>query len=76
MDVQTCIDIYKGIAQEIFTPRKRTFIGGRFVHSVLGSPAFSGVRLEKKIEEVLASLDPPLPRDVLLICQDMKECKV
>lgn len=76
LDVQTCIDIYEGIAKEVFTPRKRTLIGGRFIHSVFGSPAFSGIKLEKKIEEVLASLEPPLPGDVPLLCHDMEECKV
>ncbi len=58
MDVQSCIDAYLGLAQDIFTPRRRTMLGGAFLHKIFGSATFSGKKLEEGIKKVIRENHP------------------
>jgi hypothetical protein len=53
MDVQSCIEAYLVLAQEIFTPRSRIKLGGAYLHKVFGSATFSAKKLEAGIKRVI-----------------------
>lgn len=53
MDVQSCIEAYHLLAKEIFTPRRRTHVGGAFLHKVFGSSTFSAEKLERGIRKIV-----------------------
>ncbi|KAK0623692.1 acyl transferase/acyl hydrolase/lysophospholipase [Immersiella caudata] len=53
MDVESCIEAYTALAEDIFTPRNRTMFGGAFLHKVVGSATFSAEKLEAGIKKVI-----------------------
>ncbi|KAL1843209.1 hypothetical protein VTJ49DRAFT_2760 [Mycothermus thermophilus] len=53
MDIQSCIEAYTTLAQDIFTPRARTKLGGAFAHKLMGSATFSAQKLEDGIRKVI-----------------------
>ncbi|XP_014557063.1 hypothetical protein COCVIDRAFT_37372 [Bipolaris victoriae FI3] len=55
MDVEAAIDAYKRLSKRVFTPRKRTCIGGTIVHKMLGSETFDHKVLEKVIKEIVSA---------------------
>lgn len=54
MDVEAAINAYKRLSRRVFTPKKRTHIGGAFIHKVLGSETFDYKVLEKVIKEIVS----------------------
>jgi hypothetical protein len=53
MDVQSCIEKYRSLAKDIFTPRFRTYFGGAKVHNLLGYSTFSAQKLESKFRKII-----------------------
>lgn len=53
MDVKSCIEAYQTLAKDIFTPRRRTYIGGARLHKILGSSTFSAEKLEGGIKKII-----------------------
>lgn len=77
MDVQTCIDKYKRLAEEVFKPRKRTRIGGASLHKLIGNATFSASKLENAVKEILSTVHPPLDSFSMMLEADGNPlCKV
>lgn len=53
MDVDSCIKAYRELAKDIFTPRRRTYLGSTMVHRLLGSSSFSARKLESGIKRII-----------------------
>ena len=76
MDVQTCIDRYKTLAEDIFQPRKRTYVLGRLASNIVGHAAFSASKLRDSVKKILTSVDPPLSESALLLSDSSARCKM
>jgi hypothetical protein len=61
MSVQSCIEAYTALAQDIFTPRSRTRLGGALLHKMFGSATFSAKKLEAGIKEVIRKNNSQAP---------------
>jgi hypothetical protein len=53
MDIQSCINTYIDISKDVFTPRKRMWLGGRRLQNILGQATFPAAKLEDKIKELV-----------------------
>jgi hypothetical protein len=76
LDVQTCIDCYLKIAQEVFIPKKRASVVPSLVLKSFGSAIFSAKRLEEAIGDVLQKCEPQLEKDTPLRISTEQRCNV
>ena len=75
MSVETCIEEYKKLAETIFRPRKRRYLGGSSLWNIFGYPTFNAKYLEDAIKQILSTLKPPLNEDAMLLDEESK-CKM
>jgi hypothetical protein len=60
MDVQTCIETFQTLAQDMFTPRLRVRFGGATMHRLFGSSTFSARKLEAAIQGIIRENAPKM----------------
>ncbi|EMD61159.1 hypothetical protein COCSADRAFT_239773 [Bipolaris sorokiniana ND90Pr] len=77
MDVEAAINAYKRLSRRVFTPKKRTHIGGAFIHKVLGSETFDYKVLEKVIKEIVSEhLGSDTASGNVKLYQDRPKCPI
>ena len=75
MSVETCIEEYKKLAEKIFRPRKRRYLGGSSLWNLFGHSTFNARYLEDAIKQILNTATPPLNEDAMLM-EEEPECKM
>ena len=75
MSVEKCIEEYKMLAERIFKPRKRRYLGGSHLWNFFGHSTFNAKHLEAAIKHILRTAEPPLNEDAMLLERE-PECKM
>ncbi|KAL2267335.1 hypothetical protein VTJ83DRAFT_4612 [Remersonia thermophila] len=60
MDIQTCIECFTSLAQDVYTPRRRTRVGGALIHKLLGSTRYSTKRFQQLIRTMVRENHPDI----------------
>ena len=73
--MEQCIKEYKNLAEMIFKPRKRRYLGGSRLWNVFGYSTFNAKYLEDGVKQILNNATPPLNEDADLMDKESK-CKM